>query len=161
MPLAPQVEPSPCADSPACRCSGRMVTLPTRPQPAGLWSGMEGGALGCTPSLPALWVQVAAGSCVLQLCVLVFGEKCLVQGSAGSLGTLTLTRSGCQLWRTSCTDADVYTGRAQRGEPPLTEPHRRHFRQCPRLGGGRGRRPGWRTDASSAGSPGCTGPCPR
>lgn len=98
MPLAPQVEPSPCADSPACRCSGRMVTLPTRPQPAGLWSGMEGGALGCTPSLPALWVQVAAGSCVLQLCVLVFGEKCLVQGSAGSLGTLTLTRSGCQLW---------------------------------------------------------------
>lgn len=46
----------------------------------------------------ALWVQAAAGSCVLQLCILVLGEKCLVQGSTGSLETLTLTRLVCQLW---------------------------------------------------------------
>ena len=34
----------------------------------------------------------------MRICVLVFGEQCLVQGSAGSLVTLTLTRPVCQLW---------------------------------------------------------------
>lgn len=49
------------------------------------------------------------------------------------------------------------------GAPPAPWPwaHRRHIRQCPRQGAGTGRCPGWRTGASSAGSPCCTGLCPR
>lgn len=57
-------------------------------------------------------------------------------------------------------DTEVYYGREQREEPSLTL-YRRHFRQCPQQGGGMGECPGWRTGASSAGSPYCTGLCPR
>lgn len=63
-----------------------------------VWNGWGGIWACCTLRMLALWVQAAAGSCVLQLCVLVLGEKCLVQGSAGSLETLALTRLVCQLW---------------------------------------------------------------
>lgn len=38
---------------------------------------------------PEGWRCVYRQSCVLQLWVLAFGERCLVQGSAGSLETLT------------------------------------------------------------------------
>lgn len=52
-------------------------------------------------------------------------------------------------------------GRRKEEPSSLREPHRRHFRQCPRQGGGMHVCPGWRTGASSAGSPYCTGLCPR
>lgn len=105
----PQVEPSAPREQP------RWVSCPqvrwlsghTAPRP---WAGLGHGlrvfgsitfglewmeaCLGLlSPGMLAVWTRAAAGNCVL-----VFGEKCLVRDSAGSLETPPPTRPVSQLW---------------------------------------------------------------